>query len=71
MTNSQTVFLEIILILLVIAILLYLYFIPTLVAINKKHLNYLSIFVINLFLGWTIIAWVIALAWAVSKEKAQ
>lgn len=71
MSNSQAVFLELILILLVVAVLLYFYFIPTLVAINKKHVNYLSIFVINLFLGWTLIAWVLALAWAVPKEKAQ
>ena len=71
MTNSQAVFLEIILILIVIAIFLYLYFIPTLVAINRKRVSQLSIFVINLFLGSTIIAWVLALAWAVSEEKVR
>lgn len=26
-----------------------------------------AIFVVNLFLGWTLIGWVVALAWAVTK----
>ena len=66
-TQSQAVFLEGIFILLIVAIVLYIYFIPTSVAINKKQVNYLSIFVINLFLGWTIVGWIICLAWAVKK----
>ena len=45
MSDSQALFLELILILLVSAVFLYIYFIPTSVAINKKQVNYLSIFV--------------------------
>ena len=67
MSDSQALFLELILILLVSAVFLYIYFIPTSVAINKKQVNYFSIFVINLFLGWTIVGWIICLAWAVKK----
>jgi Superinfection immunity protein len=39
----------------------FLYFLPTLVAIARDADNKLSIFVLNLLLGWTVIGWVIAL----------
>lgn len=46
------------------------YFLPTLVAIlqNKKIYN---IFTINLFLGWTIFGWVVALAMALSDKNKK
>jgi hypothetical protein len=39
-----------------------LYFLPTIV--GKNHKNMPAIFVTNLFLGWTVIGWIIALIWA-------
>jgi len=51
-------------------ILLFLYFVPLIVAILFKQPNAASIFVLNLFLGWTFVGWVVALIWAVSKNKA-
>ncbi len=39
------------------------YFIPSFIAFNKSHGA--GVFVLNLFLGWTFIGWVVALAWAV------
>ena len=68
-TDLQSQYLDLLFTLLIWAIVLYIYFIPTSVAMKRKHLNYLSIFVINLFLGWTIIAWVICLSWAVKVER--
>lgn len=44
------------------AIVTILYFLPTLTA--KGHPHRPSIFTINFFLGWTLIGWVLALAWA-------
>lgn len=44
-----------------------LYFIPSIVALNKKYLT--GIVLLNLFLGWTFIGWVAALIWAVSSPK--
>ncbi|MGI9079987.1 MAG: superinfection immunity protein [Acidimicrobiales bacterium] len=41
-----------------------LYFIPTIVAVVRKVPNVGSIVVINVFLGWTLIGWVVALAMA-------
>ena len=43
------------------------YFIPTIVALEKKHINKQAIFILNLFLGWSLVGWVIALIWAVKK----
>jgi hypothetical protein len=40
------------------------YFLPTIVASNWHHPDKDAIFVINLFLGWSLIGWMIALAWA-------
>jgi hypothetical protein len=49
------------------AFFLCIYFIPSAVASGKKHIA--GIFILNLFLGWTFLGWVIALVWAVSDEK--
>lgn len=43
---------------------LFIYFLPTLVASHKKSKNRTSIFVLNLFLGWTLLGWVMALVWS-------
>lgn len=40
------------------------YFIPTIVGAIRKVPNIGSVIVINLFLGWTLIGWVVALAMA-------
>ncbi|HTA97660.1 MAG TPA: superinfection immunity protein [Solirubrobacteraceae bacterium] len=50
--------------LLVIIVGIGLYFLPTMVAVSRKVTNQGSIFVINFFLGWSFIGWVVALAMA-------
>jgi hypothetical protein len=42
-----------------------LYFLPTIIALVRGASSKGSIIVINLFLGWTLIGWVVALAMAV------
>jgi len=49
-----------------IVIMLVIYFIPTFCASDKKNFN--SIAMLNLFLGWTFIGWVVALVWGLSKD---
>jgi hypothetical protein len=44
------------------------YFLPTIVAYWRGQKNATSVFILNLFLGWTFIAWVIAFVWAVKKD---
>ena len=50
-------------------IILFLYFIPALVASQREHRQAGAILVINLFLGWPLLGWVIALAWACSDAR--
>lgn len=47
------------------------YFIPAITAYEKKKRNKQSILVINIFLGWTVIGWVVALAMAVGKDDEK
>lgn len=45
-------------------ICLFLYFLPTIIAANRKNKFTKSIFIINLFFGWTVIGWILAMAMA-------
>ncbi|MEJ8767720.1 superinfection immunity protein [Oceanobacillus sp. HCA-5259] len=49
------------------AIALGVYFLPTIIAKINNQPNFVSIFVLNLFLGWSLVGWVISLVWAVKK----
>jgi hypothetical protein len=44
------------------------YFIPMMVANSRHHRNTAAIVVLNLFLGWTFVGWVVSLAWAFTGE---
>lgn len=44
--------------------LLWIYFIPTIVAYKRAHHNKLAIHWLNVFTAWSFIGWVIALVWA-------
>lgn len=46
-----------------------LYFMPTIVAMVLRE-DPLIIFLVNLFLGWTVIGWFAALFWAVAERNA-
>ena len=48
------------------ALLVWLYLLPWWVAKGRKHPNVYSIAVVNIFLGWTFVGWVICLAWSLS-----
>lgn len=41
-----------------------LYIIPMLVALDKGHKNFPGVMLVNLFLGWTLVGWIAALIWA-------
>ena len=44
------------------------YFLPTIVAFARHKRDTTSIAVLNFFLGWTAIGWVIALVWALKQD---
>lgn len=47
-----------------VALVIVIYFIPAIVAYNRNHHQEGAIFILNLFLGWTLLGWVAALVWA-------
>jgi len=47
---------------------LLMYFLPTIVALVRSKRDTGVIFVLNLFLGWTMIGWIIALVWALKQD---
>ncbi len=46
-----------------------LYFLPSIVALIRSKRDTLGIFLLNLFLGWTFIGWIVALVWAVKADS--
>ena len=47
---------------------LILYYLPTIIAFGKGKTNKWAVFALNFFLGWSLIAWVIALVWALKQD---
>jgi hypothetical protein len=47
------------------------YFLPTIVARERAHMSAGAVFVVNLFLGWTFLGWVGALAWAFTSNTRK
>jgi T4 superinfection immunity protein len=45
------------------------YFIPAIIALARNKRDAVSILVLNFFLGWTAIGWVVALVWAVKMDS--
>ncbi len=54
-----------------IGILVLIYFLPTLLAALRYHSSFLSIAAVNLFLGWTVIGWIVALGRALSRRRLR
>lgn len=45
-----------------------LYFLPAIIAYSRSKRDAGAILVLNIFLGWTAIGWVIALVWALKQD---
>lgn len=48
-----------------------LYFVPAAIAAVRRHHNANAIFLLDLFLGWTFVGWVIALVWSVTAVQPR
>ncbi len=44
------------------------YFLPSLVALARDKRDKVSIFLLNLFLGWSVIGWIVSLVWALKTD---
>jgi len=56
-------------IIIVTIIVLPIYFLPCIISGAKHKKDGVAIAMLNLFLGWTFVGWVIALVWACTNDK--
>ena len=54
---------------LVIIVMGFVYFLPSIIAGSREHNNAGPLFIINLAFGWSVIGWVGCFAWAFSSNK--
>ena len=47
------------------------YALPTIIAVKRDHHQTATILVVNIFLGWTFLGWVVALAMSASSVKPR
>ncbi|MCX5699758.1 MAG: superinfection immunity protein [Candidatus Omnitrophica bacterium] len=52
---------------LIIIVIFGLYLLPALIYFLRRNKNWMAVFLLNLFLGWTGIGWVVALVWSVMR----
>ena len=43
------------------------YFLPSLIALKRRHHNRNAIFALNLCLGFTLVGWAVSLSWSLTK----
>ncbi len=46
----------------------FMYFLPSIIALARSKRDILAIFLLNLFLGWSVIGWIVALVWALKTD---
>jgi hypothetical protein len=44
------------------------YFLPSIIALARSKRDILAIFLLNFFLGWSVIGWIVALIWAAKND---
>ena len=47
------------------------YFLPSAIALARKHRNASALVLLNLLGGWTVIGWVICLVWATIRDPSS
>lgn len=55
--------------LLLLCLLLVLYFVPAAIAYARDHRNFAGVLLLNIFLGWTLVGYVMALIWSLWVSK--
>ena len=46
----------------------FIYFLPSIIALARSKRDMFAIFLLNFFLGWTFIGWIVALVWAAKTD---
>ena len=45
------------------------YFIPFIIAVFKRNNNKKDVLLLNMFGGWTVLGWLLALVWAIKSNR--
>ena len=45
------------------------YLLPAAIATFREHKNATPVWIVNIFLGWTILGWIVALAWSFTYQE--
>jgi len=45
------------------------YFLPTIISAIRGHHNQVPILIVNIFFGWTLLGWIVALIWATTAVR--
>jgi len=53
----------------VIALICALYFLPTFIAVTRKHNDSVGIMTLNILLGWTFLGWLGSLIWSLKTDS--
>ena len=61
MDETQIAIIAVIVIVFIVTLI---HFVPTIIAFKRGAASRWIIFLVNLFLGWTFLVWIIALIWA-------
>ena len=62
---------DIVIFLILMALLIYIYFVPSIIAVKRNHKNHMPIILLNIFLGWSLLGWVAALVWSTTAQDNQ
>ena len=49
----------------------YIYMLPSIIALSNRHPHFVPILLLDMFIGETIVAWIIALIWALYYNPAN
>jgi len=50
-------------------VMIVLYFLPTMIAYIRGRHNKITIMVLNLCIGWSVIGWIVSLVWALGPSQ--
>lgn len=59
---------DVVILLFFVGLVIFVYLLPSFVALQRKHVNTTAIGVLNILVGWSFIGWVAALVWALVKS---
>jgi hypothetical protein len=65
---SALLALPILVIILIAIVALLIHFLPAFIAGKNHSKNFVWILLINIFFGWTLIGWIVALVWALNDD---